>query len=281
LHGYALVFWSDPNDYQVWSRYYTALTDAARTLESERGWRFQIFHNITRHADSEDYRALHALVKTHRLAGMIMPDLHPDSFDLPLVTEPGVPRVVFQHLAPPGAIRVCLDGEVWMHKALDHFRSRGCKRLALLANHREGATELARMAAARGMACPPHWQQLISSNLAMAADHCVRLLMQGSARSRPDALLITDDHFIEDASTGLIAEGIRVPQDLEIVAHANFPLAARSVLPMRRIGFNMRTMLETAVEQIDCQRAGKTPAARTTVHAVWEDEVPVSVAVEA
>ena len=56
-------------------------------------------------------------------------------------------------------------------------------------------------------------------------------MLHGPAHDRPDALVITDDNLVPAATAGVLAAGRRVPADLEVVAHANFPHVTPSAVP--------------------------------------------------
>jgi DNA-binding LacI/PurR family transcriptional regulator len=103
------------------------------------------------------------------------------------------------------------------------------------------------------------------------ARNLIHLLMQGA--ERPDALLIADDNLVEHATAGLVAAGVRVPDDLEVVAHCNFPHPTPSVLPVRRLGYDAREVMKACVESIDIQRRDGKTAPTVTVKAVFEDEI--------
>ena len=66
---------------------------------------------------------------------------------------------------------------------------------------------------------------------------------------------------------------MRVPDDCEVVAHCNFPWPTPSVLPVRRLGYDARRLLEEGIAAIDRQRAGGATDEMVTVPAQFEDEV--------
>src|SRR5690242_2475205 len=70
LNHYALVFWNDPTS-PTWLRYYTALTNAAVSVERTDGKKIMLFHGVNEHHDCDDYQRLLSFVREHRLAGMI------------------------------------------------------------------------------------------------------------------------------------------------------------------------------------------------------------------
>jgi DNA-binding LacI/PurR family transcriptional regulator len=107
----------------------------------------------------------------------------------------------------------------------------------------------------------------------MAVRNCLHLLFNRNQTERPDALLIGDDGWSEYAVAGLVVAGVRVPEDVEVVAHANFPAPASRVLPFRRLGWEVRQFLDTAVDLLEGQRESGTVGAGVRLPAVFEDEI--------
>ena len=56
---------------------------------------------------------------------------------------------------------------------------------------------------------------------------------------RPDGLIVTDDNLLTSASEGLLAAGVRVPEEVSVVALTNFPNLVPSAVPVTRIGFDI------------------------------------------
>jgi DNA-binding LacI/PurR family transcriptional regulator len=176
----------------------------------------------------------------------------------------------------PGVVPLVLGMEGFILRALDYFRARGRTRVALLAVPGHDGRFYDHFAAGleqRGMGTRPYWIQLINQNAAVGARNAVHLLMNPDQVVRPDALLVSDDNLVEYASAGLIAAGIRVPEDCDVVAHCNFPWPTPSVMPVRRLGYDARRMLQLAIGEIDRQRAGGAASPRLDLAAQFEDEV--------
>jgi DNA-binding LacI/PurR family transcriptional regulator len=277
LNHYALVFWNDPSapqEQQFWSRYYIALTQAALRLQRE-GCELQIYHGIDHHVDSEDRQRLLRRIETHRLAGIIFTNSPYLVEGSPILDTPGIPRVTLASESPYPQVH-CLthDGAGWLDKAVDYLTSSGRRRLALMAFQldEKHEQEITMHLQRRGLAIPSYWRQLVNPRDPLAAQRCAELLLRGEAGTRPDGLLIMDDNLIEGAVAGLHAAGVRVPQDVAVVAHANFPLASRTVSPLRLLGYDSLTALRVAIDLIDRERRGETVPHVTCLPAVFEEE---------
>jgi DNA-binding LacI/PurR family transcriptional regulator len=123
------------------------------------------------------------------------------------------------------------------------------------------------------MTIRPHWVQGVHLAAPQLARNCAQLLMHAGQDERPDALIISDDNLVEFATAGLIAAGVRVPDDLEVVAHCNFPWPTPSVVPVKRLGYEVSRVLKACLESIDLQRGGEAAPAATVIPAVFEDDI--------
>jgi DNA-binding LacI/PurR family transcriptional regulator len=118
----------------------------------------------------------------------------------------------------------------------------------------------------------PYWVQRLAATHPEHARECAHLMFNANQDERPDALMIRDDNLVEHTILGLLDAGIRVPQDLEIVAHCNFPPPTPSVVPLTRLGFDTRRILTTAMSTLDRLRRGKVGRS-TLIPAEFESDV--------
>jgi DNA-binding LacI/PurR family transcriptional regulator len=88
---------------------------------------------------------------------------------------------------------------------------------------------------------------------------------------RPDGLFIADDNLVESVAAGLVTAGVRVPAELKVLAHCNFPAAAGSVLPFVRLGYDAHAVLSAAIEMIARARAGAAPGI-AEIPVIFENE---------
>jgi DNA-binding LacI/PurR family transcriptional regulator len=279
LSHYALVFSGTPTGTAHWSRFYQALANEAAGVERNGRQRVDVHYGIEPHAENKRYHDLVRAMRNHLFAGLIFAD-HPYVVfhGTPLVDEPGIPRVGIMGAPRSDVAAVTFDSDSFLSQALDAFVSRGRRRLAVVSNPRDELffEKLRAAAAARGMTQRPYWVQTVALNEPASARNCVHLLMHPGQAERPDALLISDDNLVEHASAGLVAAGVNVPDDLDVVAHCNFPWPAPSVLPVQRLGYDARAVLKACIASIDEQRQGRVPAT-AVIRAQFENELEEAV----
>lgn len=278
LFRYALVFPSHPSE-PNWSRFWEALAKEAVTVQRDGALEIPIYYDVANeHRNTEgDYERLLDDMRSHRLAGLIFAS-HPWAVHkTPLLDEPGIPRVAVMDAvsAYPNVAVVTTAGGALIERALDYLAAKGHKRLGVLTVPMQGErTEtLMRQAAARGLETRPYWIQTTSSGTPRSAQACIHLMMRDGQVDRPDALLVTDDNLVEYASAGLVDAGVRVPADVDVVVHCNFPWPTPSVVAVRRVGFDADQVLMACINSIDEQRrSGRVPPP-VTVPALFEEEL--------
>jgi DNA-binding LacI/PurR family transcriptional regulator len=275
LSRYAVVFSAQPYESHRWRRFWTALTNEAMSLAKAKGRELPICHGIWPRADNEEFQKLSADVQAHRVAGLIFtvdPNLYRHT---PLVEEPGVPRVAIVGEAVPGVLAVRLDAHSFIDRALDYLVARGHQKVAMICHdgfllHEEYFHEAMKK---RGLETKPYWLQICHLEVPAAASHSVQLLMHSRKTESFDALIIADDNLVEHATSGLLATGVRIPQEVEIVAHSNFPLLSPAALPSARLGYDAHEVMNTCINLIDQARAGEEAPAVTSIPARFENEV--------
>jgi len=157
-----------------------------------------------------------------------------------------------------------------LEKACAHFADRGCARLGVF--RQLGTSESPEAAVARlqpaaapvGLQTDTGWVQGVDLTTPEWTANVARLLMRLPADDRPDAVLIEDDNLVEPVTAGIAAAGLRAPEDVDILAHANFPHRPPAALPVTWLGYDMSAVVRACVELIDRQRRdGEGPGQRT------------------
>lgn len=275
LSRYALAFQGTPGTSPLWTRFWMALVNEAAWRERQDKLTIPVFYGIDGHTATDDAQKLALEIEEHRLAGVVyVPD--PRSPDVAWLQTIDVPSVAVQSSPGEGVTCVTVDYGSFLERALQWLRERGHQRVAFVcpADFAElRGTWLQEQAAAHGFTTRPYWIQGIGLERPSSARNCVHLLMNPAQSERPDALIITDDNLTEAATSGLLAAGTNVPGELEVIAHANFPWKTPCLVETRRLGYDVRPLLEACLRSIDAQRVGDAAPQLIEMPAQFENEL--------
>lgn len=278
VREYALTLpWTE---YGAPSAFYNALRrEAGRHRRAE--CHVSAYQGINPHAGHADYQRLRGLVEAHRVTGIIFgsnPRAFPASLEgSPLLTEPHIARVAIEAAADPGGIpSVYPDLSTFRHEALAKLVQAGRRRIAhlLLADPvwQVGREAVRALSESLGLALPDAWLQGAPADTPELARYIVEQWWREPATSRPDALIVHDDNLVPEATRGLAAAGARVPDEIAVVAHTNFPYPTPSAVPVTRLGYDIRRLMEICFERLDQQRRGDTLEALTLLPPVWAED---------
>ena len=260
------------------TRFWAALKDQAELLAPELGCETVFYHDISGHIDTADYRRLAADIRAERLAGLLYMKpfqmaSHRQSFPhstIPLVClaeQPGAADFTAIHL----------DNASWQSKALAYLKSRNRRRIGVLTIPGEvperdtSRVPLAVAIESRGMMTKPAWFQATEAPYADWAANAVQAMFQLPPGKRPDGLIITDDHLVEAGTRGVKALGLQSPDQLDIIAHCNYPALPKAEVSVRWLGFDARETVATAIRLFHEIRAGQTPRS-AMMPALFEEE---------
>ena len=264
---------SDRDDHDLHKPYYAALLTEALRCRQRNDLELKIYEKVTGHIDDPQSRQLLEDVHRCRLAGLIVtsPMVFIDTAVAQLWKQ-DLPVVWTSDYTPSrNILSVHLANNRMIEQVMDHFVACGRRRVAVLGTGLWLRDVTLAALAARGLETRPSWLQSVHPMGREAARGVMRLLLE--AREVPDALWIADDSLVEPATAGLRDGGARVPEDIEVVAHANFPHPTLSHVPSRRIGFDVRDVLAESMELIRRRRAGETVQRITEIAPVWEGEL--------
>jgi hypothetical protein len=276
LTRYGLVFPHLPQDL-AWVRFWTALSQEAIRVEHCGDLKLPQYFGVETHKDSPEVFELWRQVREHQLAGLIIAAPLPDFLNTPLWSEPGIPRALIGPVPTVSDVpNVDLDNASFVKKAAQYLRENGRSRPARVIPMQSSAwLEMEEKAwAAEGFESRPYWRQIAFPDEPISARLVTHLLME--CKDRPDSLVITDDNLVEQATAGLMASGVRVPEDITVVAHCNFPWPTPSLLPVKRLGFDARQVLRACIDLIDAQRRGEAVPDGVCIPALFEEEVEAS-----
>jgi DNA-binding transcriptional regulator YhcF (GntR family)/DNA-binding LacI/PurR family transcriptional regulator len=260
------------------SRYHEMLEAQALLLQRPGDRKVTIFNGITGHEDTEASRELLGLVRSHQMAGLLLID--GDTFGgTPLLDEPGICRcaIMSRKVAPlgrdpSGCPIIFPDMTGMIDLALDTLVARGRRRVACVITvpvYTLVGDYLRHAMQALGLVTKDSWMQILPHDIPEAVRNSVLLLMTPGP-DRPDALFVVDDNLADWALMGLLGAGVTVPGEVDVVAHCHFPRSTASMLPAQRVGFDVKQILQTAVDVIDMQRQGQRAPAVTRIAAILE-----------
>jgi len=281
--AYGLVFEFRQAVNRPWSKFWKALAHEAPVVAGQAPCDVVVRCASGGRAEGDDFRRLIWDVRTHRLAGLIFAGPPFVLEGTAAVQQADMPRVGIMAEPLRGVPAVWPDAGSFLERAMDYLRGRGRRRLGLLwmspfDERAESERGFRAAAEARGLLLPPFAVQCCHPSVPWTVANVVRLLMRLPPPDRPDGLILSDDNLLEHAVAGLVAAGVRVPDDVEVVAHCNYPLDAPAGLPVRRLGFDCREILRRCVEVLDCQRLGREVPRTTLIPAVFEEEFARSAA---
>lgn len=278
LFRYAVVF----SEHHL-SRFSQALFQTTEVIQRETLRRLPSFFGVNGHTDVEDYERLVADVRAQRLAGMILVSQPSALSTTPLFEDPELPRVALvEEPDVSGVASVSLDSDSYICLAVEKLAELGCRRLGVLTNAHQSVNWRARLETAvqkSGMETRRGWMLAADVRFPHWVLHSVAAIFDGAVR--PDGFLIADDHLVEPATKALMEMGVRVPADVRVMAHGNFPCLPASVVPVTWLGFHARAVLDAACGVINVWRKDGHSSAPVRVKAQFWDPDSTAVSLPA
>lgn len=227
-------------------------------------WNFSLYYSSDLSNGPHSRAALMEAVNEQRFAGLIFPFPLFDLNGTPVMQDADLPRVMVS-TSPVGKVTtLVLDYAALLERGLAELASKGCRRVAFLlssqGNPYGSEEDLIRFTATHGMQTCRRWIHGTDAARPQWASNTVEMLFHRAGDAGPDGLFILDDNFVPPASLGLLAAGVRVPDDVHVVAMANFPHPTECHVPARRIGFSVSAMIEAGTDCIRRMRQGESVA---------------------
>lgn len=221
-------------------------------------------------AESVSYQQLIADCQFGRLAGLLIVQPSTMLVGSPLLTA-AVPRVFLSSVeAPLGDARIHIDGGSFRRSAIQRLSAGGCKQVAVIAGagaYCAQSTEvqawLAELAAA-GISSRESWMLCGDILYAASITNTVRLLME-RCDHQPDGIVVADDNLLPGVIAGLQAEGLSVGRDVQVIAHANFPLTVANPAGVVRIGLDTQRVIADGIRYCEAIHAGEQPLSHLIV----------------
>jgi DNA-binding transcriptional regulator YhcF (GntR family) len=211
---------------------------------------FEIFEGIVRPSSLPEYAELVKRVESHHFAGVIFVWPQAELADSPLLTFPGVRRAYIMAPAEFGP-QVQPDYGSFVQRSVQRLAELGRRRIAVIDQPRKD-DRFVQPIQQSGMEIRHCWRLSYPPVPDCGAlVPITELLFDGARSSRPDGLILADESHVEQVLLGLSMAGMRVGEDVDIVAQCSYPLAKAQPLPIHWLGFDARKMLHTAVEFLE------------------------------
>jgi DNA-binding LacI/PurR family transcriptional regulator len=259
LTAYALVFPYRDQPRLPWPLYWKLLHSEASVVAAERNLELTVSLGNETHEDVGAYNTLVDNVRSKRFAGLIFASRPMYLQGSPLLEEPGIPRVALMaRPESPNVHAVTLQGPLFPLLA-SKLRKTGHRRLGLVVSPElEALAEAFATAGGHGCEFRHHWLVLSPYGFPGVARRAVELLMRLPPSDRPDALLVGDDNLCDATIEAVLGAGLRVPEDVAIASHTNFPRKVEDTAPVLRAGYDVRAVLATCIDLLNRQRAGES-----------------------
>ena len=264
-----------PQDEVEERSFFHCFINRGKKIATELGYDLEVFAGYEGWKKFEDYHRLVEQMESGLLAGIIFA-ANPYLLEkTPLMEYPDIPRVAFMEGRSYSNIdTVWVDYRQLIDKVLDYFCAIGRRRFAMICPQVDpegyfGISTLER----RGIEFSRHLIQGVGLACPSWADNVVRLMMALPEKERPDCLMIADDNLVWHTTSAFKDLEIKIPEDIAVVGHANFPLASDSALPIRRIGFNIDDCLRHCMNTIIARRQGEGVKNRYVLSPLFEDEM--------
>lgn len=274
VRHYALLF-HDQTGHGNWSRFHWVLANQAAEMQARGDCRITVRDGISNERNCEAHMRLMHEVATDQYAGVIFVG-HPERISTACLELATLPKVAIcrpsEMLASIPSVDI--DRDSFVNKALDFLLARGRCRIAAISHYTDKVLAgLADAVRTRGLDYRPHWFLPAIATSPQSANPIVRLLLSAGQPDAPDALIVANDNLVDEAVAAVVAMGRRVPDELEIVAHCNWPTANGYVVPMHRLGYDTRWMLGECARIIDQWPAGRKTPVNVRAPALFEAEL--------
>lgn len=282
LSRYGVVLPSDPRHPALWNRFWQAMLWATLAFPHTPQRTLVPLYVDADGAPSAGLDEAEREVLAHRLAGLVFTN-HPGKLaHSPLMSQPGLPRVAFMSNGNylNTVAKVWVDYPSLFVRAAAWLAQHGRRQVAVIGALRQVQQAALRQTLAdHGLHTPPKWQLQAPRVPDPAQIRAVAQLFAPGAATRPDALLVLDDNLLDDACGAVLACGWRIPADVTVVSHWNFPNPLPRFVPIHFLGFDARQLLATCLARLEAARQGGAVAAFTTLPAIAADEAAALVPV--
>jgi len=280
LYQYGIVYPSHPLRTPGWSEFWERMRQTAENTATPTYPRFKHYFDISpERADAQEMARLNGDAQRQSLAGIVFFHSPVSLYRSGALKTGKVPRVAISAIPTSPEIPIVYpDLAAFDRRAVSELKRQGRKRVAVLFTglhtpDLEAVESMGALIREFGMDTRPELMLSIPYWHESWGKHYVQLLLSLEKNLRPDALIIHDDNLVASALAGVDACGVRMPQDLSIVAHCNYPLRQPSRPGLLRLGFDMGRLLTTSLDYLNRMRTAHNVPGQTLLPALFEHEL--------
>lgn len=272
LYRYAIAFRGSPDE-PGWNRFWWSLNNHAVAVGHRGNLELECFYGVHGGDASPSHDRLLDQVDADRFAGVIFVG-HPPEISKPLLEHRWLAKVAICSEEKPSALpHVFPDRESFVRRSLKYLRDHDRRRVAVITDGHRGFAAYDRAVPETGLDAGPCSRVAAHGQDPDSAARIVQLILNQRGVDRPDALIVTNDALLESAAAGVVAAGLRVPDDLLLLTHCNWPDPGRTGSSVVRLGFDARTVMDRALAEAESQRTGRPATPLTAISPVFDFEL--------
>lgn len=259
-------------------RFDEALAQQAQNLSHDHPVRMRVFQQVDPQAMTASYRQLLNDLQQDRLAGVIFAGTPTPLLKMAMRNVLTQPAVIIAPDCSGDIPAVCTDEQDLLNRSFAEAAQRSRRRVAVLL-HREfppqDEAKVLQLAEEHHVVVRPQWLVPACCGQPATTAAIVRLLMQCPRRNRPNALVLTHEHLLEQAIAGLDAEELRVGRDVHLLTRVPLPRLhdGEPTRGVQYVGFDTRRMLAACLDILERIKRGETVPQRTFLPAELASEV--------
>lgn len=206
------------------------------------------------HANTEEARALRAVLETRHCDGLVvMGDMRHETRLVKDLQATQVPVVwMWQHELIPGIPSITVDNRVGINLVIDHLHQLGHERIGFIegrpiGDHRDRLDAFVDILRRLDAPPPPRYVQHVT-NSPGGGSHALAALM--ALREPPTAVVAGSDNLAFGALHAAHSLGISVPHQLSVTGFDDLPMAAYTVPALTSIRMPTQEMVRAAVDLV-------------------------------
>ncbi len=255
------------------NRFSAILAKDSAVIAKQKGYEIVLLSHLNRaFFEVEEAEELRNDLASSRYAGMIV-FFEPEGCPVPDIFNAAIPKVYMASSSPKNGFSIDLDNHALAYNAMKWLKDNGAKRIAILGYGRDNPPVLQyarNMIGEFGFESRPEWVLGIQNE--ELTEPITRLIFATGMKQRPDGLFIADDNFTEYVARGIMACGIKVPEELKIISHCNWSMPPKRLVPMELIGFDSRKIVSEAIRLIEAFHNNEKTASTLLLPPLMESE---------